>query len=184
MLTLVPSFGSSFESLQYAAATYICSMICSSFPDSEADRNRVIIQIIEVISAWLVAPDTVLSEVNSIISLCFRFVKPFFAFFYKKKPRTLVWIRGILSCHLNLMTLGFSGVHLFCTTLLVPVAGVEPARHRWRRILSPLRLPIPSYRQICLPCRVGTDGSGRNGIVSRSMGVRTDWWYYSTFRAE
>ena len=88
------------------------------------------------------------------------------------------------SCHLNLMTLGFSGVHLFCTTLLVPVAGVEPARHRWRRILSPLRLPIPSYRQICLPCRVGTDGSGRNGIVSRSMGVRTDWWYYSTFRAE
>ena len=127
---------------------------------------------------------------------------------------------------------------------VVPVAGVEPARHRWRRILSPLRLPIPSYRQIgrvfgkmweigghfggqeakirssdfkkprknqgfsaarcqlahrilsplrlpipsyrqiCLPCRVGTDGSGRNGIVSRSMGVRTDWWYYSTFRAE
>ena len=31
---------------------------------------------------------------------------------------------------------------------MVPVAGVEPARHRWRRILSPLRLPIPSYRQI------------------------------------
>ena len=30
---------------------------------------------------------------------------------------------------------------------LVPVAGLEPARHRWRWILSPLRLPIPSHRQ-------------------------------------
>ena len=29
---------------------------------------------------------------------------------------------------------------------LVPVAGLEPARHRWRWILSPLRLPIPSHR--------------------------------------
>ncbi len=37
--------------------------------------------------------------------------------------------------------LGFSGVHLFCTTLLVPVAGVEPARHRWRRILSDTKNP-------------------------------------------
>ncbi len=30
---------------------------------------------------------------------------------------------------------------------LVPVAGLEPARHRWRWILSPLRLPIPSHRR-------------------------------------
>ena len=29
---------------------------------------------------------------------------------------------------------------------LVPLAGVEPARYRYRRILSPLRLPIPSQR--------------------------------------
>ena len=29
----------------------------------------------------------------------------FFHIFLKKIPRTLVWIRGILSCHLNLMTL-------------------------------------------------------------------------------
>ena len=29
---------------------------------------------------------------------------------------------------------------------MVPVAGLEPARHRWRWILSPLRLPIPSHR--------------------------------------
>ncbi len=30
--------------------------------------------------------------------------------------------------------------------LLVPVAGVEPARYRYHRILSPARLPIPSHR--------------------------------------
>jgi hypothetical protein len=29
---------------------------------------------------------------------------------------------------------------------LVPVAGLEPARHRWQRILSPPRLPIPTHR--------------------------------------
>ena len=36
---------------------------------------------------------------------------------------------------------------------LVPVAGVEPARCCHRRILSPLRLPIPSHRLIfvCVP---------------------------------
>ena len=33
---------------------------------------------------------------------------------------------------------------------LVPVAGLEPARCRQRWILSPLRLPIPSHRQINL----------------------------------
>ena len=30
---------------------------------------------------------------------------------------------------------------------LVPVVGVEPTRYRYHRILSPARLPIPSYRQ-------------------------------------
>ena len=30
---------------------------------------------------------------------------------------------------------------------MVPVAGLEPARYRYRWILSPLRLPIPSHRQ-------------------------------------
>ena len=30
---------------------------------------------------------------------------------------------------------------------MVPVAGVEPARYRYHRILSPARLPIPSHRQ-------------------------------------
>ena len=32
--------------------------------------------------------------------------------------------------------------------ILVPVAGLEPARCRHRWILSPLRLPIPSHRQV------------------------------------
>ena len=31
---------------------------------------------------------------------------------------------------------------------LVPVAGVEPARCRHRRILNPVRLPIPSHRRV------------------------------------
>ena len=31
---------------------------------------------------------------------------------------------------------------------LVPVAGVEPARYCYQRILSPSRLPIPSHRRI------------------------------------
>ena len=30
---------------------------------------------------------------------------------------------------------------------MVPVAGVEPARYRYQRILSPPRLPIPTYRR-------------------------------------
>ena len=32
---------------------------------------------------------------------------------------------------------------------LVPVTGLEPVRCRQRWILSPLRLPIPSHRQVC-----------------------------------
>ena len=31
---------------------------------------------------------------------------------------------------------------------MVPVAGVEPARCRHRRILNPVRLPIPSHRRV------------------------------------
>ena len=30
----------------------------------------------------------------------------------------------------------------------MPEAGVEPARYRYQRILSPSRLPIPSHRRI------------------------------------
>ena len=32
--------------------------------------------------------------------------------------------------------------------VVVPVGGLEPPRHRWRRILNPLRLPIPSHRRM------------------------------------
>ena len=35
-----------------------------------------------------------------------------------------------------------------CGCFLVPVTGLEPVRYRYRRILSPLRLPIPSHRQM------------------------------------
>jgi hypothetical protein len=30
---------------------------------------------------------------------------------------------------------------------VVPGAGIEPARHRWRGILSPVRLPVPPSRR-------------------------------------
>ena len=33
-------------------------------------------------------------------------------------------------------------------SVMVPVAGLEPARCRHRWILSPLRLPIPSHRHL------------------------------------
>ena len=36
---------------------------------------------------------------------------------------------------------------------LVPEAGIEPARHFWRGILSPLRLPISPLRQQGKPSR-------------------------------
>lgn len=39
---------------------------------------------------------------------------------------------------------------------MVPGAGVEPARHRWRGILSPVRLPIPP------------PGPHRNAIMANS----------------
>ena len=34
---------------------------------------------------------------------------------------------------------------------MVPVVGLEPTRCRHRRILNPLRLPIPSHRLISVP---------------------------------
>ena len=42
---------------------------------------------------------------------------------------------------------------LFCrcanvSVFLVPVVGVEPTRYRYHWILSPARLPIPSYRRM------------------------------------
>ena len=40
-----------------------------------------------------------------------------------------------------------NALHMCRAFFLVPLAGVEPARYHYRRILSPLRLPIPSQRQ-------------------------------------
>ena len=40
---------------------------------------------------------------------------------------------------------------LFASLFFVPREGVEPSRYRYRRILSPLRLPIPpSGQKFCL----------------------------------
>ena len=47
---------------------------------------------------------------------------------------------------------------------LVPVAGLEPARCRHQRILSPSRLPIPSHRQR-LPCIIHESTSLCKGKV-------------------
>ena len=35
-----------------------------------------------------------------------------------------------------------------CLLFMVPEVGLEPTRYRYQRILSPSRLPIPSFRQI------------------------------------
>lgn len=37
-----------------------------------------------------------------------------------------------------------------CLKYLVPEVGLEPTRHCCRRILSPLRLPIPPFRHCCI----------------------------------
>ena len=57
----------------------------------------------------------------------------------------------LISSHLRKNTAfscGVFAVHLFYQHILVPVAGLEPARHRWQWILSPPRLPIPTHRHI------------------------------------
>ncbi len=46
---------------------------------------------------------------------------------------------------------------------LVPGAGVEPARHRWRGILSPVRLPIPP------PGQVGTSNYAQRTCIGASL---------------
>ena len=47
---------------------------------------------------------------------------------------------------------------------LVPMAGVEPARYCYQRILSPSRLPIPSHRLIKM-CRKTALHSGNNDFT-------------------
>ena len=66
---------------------------------------------------------------------------------------------------------------------LVPVAGLEPARHRWRWILSPLRLPIPSHRRYRDIISHGKRNSkyflpfpGQKPVIPRCGSYRTDAW--------
>ena len=47
---------------------------------------------------------------------------------------------------------------------LVPMAGVEPARYCYQRILSPSRLPIPSHRLIKM-CRKTALYNGNNDFT-------------------
>ena len=47
---------------------------------------------------------------------------------------------------------------------LVPMAGVEPARYCYQRILSPSRLPIPSHRLIIM-CRKTALHNGNNDFT-------------------
>ena len=49
----------------------------------------------------------------------------------------------------RLMPLAFRQWHLYRFDFMVPVVGLEPTRCRHQRILSPSRLPIPSYRRGC-----------------------------------
>ena len=45
---------------------------------------------------------------------------------------------------------------------LVPVAGLEPARYRYQRILSPSRLPISPHRHTYLNILAQNFGFGNN----------------------
>ena len=41
----------------------------------------------------------------------------------------------------------FTAGHLFQAVIMVPPAGIEPARYNYRGILNPLRLPVPPWRR-------------------------------------
>ena len=56
---------------------------------------------------------------------------------------------------------------------LVPAAGVEPARYRYHRILSPARLPIPSRRHKPL---------NYNSISYNSQNVKQRWNIFMKYR--
>ena len=45
------------------------------------------------------------------------------------------------------MPLALRQWHLYRFDFMVPVVGLEPTRCHHRRILNPLRLPIPSHRR-------------------------------------
>ena len=48
---------------------------------------------------------------------------------------------------------------------LVPMAGVEPARYCYQRILSPSRLPIPSHRLIKMCCKTALHNGNNDFTV-------------------
>ena len=56
----------------------------------------------------------------------------------------------------------------------VPMAGVEPARYRYHRILSPARLPIPSHRRMQLLYHKRIHLSRKN-LTKTDISMRQDW---------
>lgn len=64
--------------------------------------------------------------------------------------------------------------------LLVPVTGVEPVRYCYHRILSPTRLPIPSYRRVFNIIAYFDEKSNRFSEKSfgRNSYVALAWWIY------
>ena len=66
--------------------------------------------------------------------------------FYKKAPCYAELFLYVVKYKQKIRTLFLLGKFGSDFSGLVPVAGVEPARYRYQRILSPSRLPIPSHR--------------------------------------
>ena len=60
-----------------------------------------------------------------------------------------------------------AGICLFrhIPAFLVPMAGVEPARYCYQRILSPSRLPIPSHRLIIMCCKTALHNGNNDFTV-------------------
>ena len=60
--------------------------------------------------------------------------------------------------------------------ILVPVTGLEPVRCRHRWILSPLRLPIPSHRQVCHYFVFGDCAECASRVPVSCCGARPSPW--------
>ena len=63
---------------------------------------------------------------------------------------------------------------------MVPVTGVEPVLYRYHRILSPTRLPIPSYWRVFNIIAYFDEKSNRFSEKSfgRNSYVALAWWIY------
>ena len=60
---------------------------------------------------------------------------------------------------------------------MVPGAGLEPARHRCRRILSPLRLPISPSGQALQSYKIFNHRANKTGNSKQAQVVRKEGFY-------